>query len=179
MEKIKLLLYCNRQLPYLMKIGNNPSSILNGYIVAECDFEVEEIEHTSRWNGWFGLIEYKTPTLSSDSLEKKSCIEKSELDHYLNRDYGYAIHIKNLHIFDESKELSYYWKKGERVKNAPRNMILVQNIYEDKVVISLKEVNAIKVEEKVLMSVSSKELSNILNGKQTILVRKKVLKEMI
>lgn len=191
MEKIRLLLYCTKQPLYLVRNEcdgyfytmdkgtlNDYKNVetYNGKIVAECDYEVEEIRIVDDeiWNWW-----YETKTLSKNELCEKSCLSEDEIYDYLEENEGYAIHIKNLHIFDDPRELSDYWKKGERVKNAPQNMMLVQNIYEDKVVISLKELEAIKVEEYILISIKPEWLCKILNGEKTILVRKKVLKEMV
>ena len=182
---MKLLLYCTKQPLFLVRNESdnyyytmNKGTLndyknvetYNGKIVAECDFEVEKIEPTSRWNGWFGLIEYKTSTLSSDVLEKKSCVGKRELDHYLNRDYGYAIHIKNLNIFDKPRGLQYYTAKSKEgceylVDKAPQNMMYCYG----------KNTG----EKYILISIRPEWLVKILNGEKTIEIRKKVLKEMI
>ena len=118
----KLLLYCVKAKPYLVKrnifAGVEPSYLtlkenaedeLNGKIVAECDFEVEEIK--------INLFTYKTDTLDFAELCEKSCLDFDKMYAYfirenkkakINEVVGYAIHIKNLHIFDKPKELSEY-----------------------------------------------------------------------
>ena len=168
---------------------------LNGKIVAESDFEVEEITHGY---GKYGEY-YQTKTLGLMSLREHSCISSNKLSKYLKRGdevlkVGYAIHIKNLHVFDKPKELSEYYKTFERMiyhpneyrpnvsstatpsnamyfmdycdelTKAPQNMCYAFDKYGNKY---------------VLISVHSEWLAMILNGLKTIEVRKKVLKEML
>lgn len=129
---MKLLLYCTKQPPYLYhkeeycydtmnridlgyEIENYIDSelkkeyednCLNGKIVAECDFEVEKI--TSK---------------NLASFEKRSCLDKVSMLKYLKPNLiwdnsfesllktfggvtlGYTIHIKDLHIFSEPRDL--------------------------------------------------------------------------
>jgi hypothetical protein len=189
MTKLKLLLYCNKAKPYLYltqealkerptlprsvidwkgEIGND---YLNGKIVAECDYEVEEIK--------INLFTYKTDTLDFAELCEKSCLDFNKMYDYfldennkagINEVVGYAIHIKNLHIFDEPRELRFYYQKykGDKhlynIEKAPRNMM-----------------TAIGKQGDVygLISVTPQEACNILNHKQVVLIRKKVLREML
>ena len=95
----------------------------------------------------------------------------------------YAIHIKNLHIFDKPKELSDYYSQGQvnwieetelyRLKNgitsAPQNMCYAYKYNYSKN----------KLEKYILISIKPEWLCKILNGEKTIEVRKKVLKEML
>ena len=92
---------------------------------------------------------------------------------YLLNKNGYAIHIKNLHIFDEPKELSDYYSeyyvKGigfteVKLKKAPQNMCYCYNIANTKY---------------ALISIHPELLCKILNSECTIIVKKKILKEMI
>lgn len=190
---MKLLLYCTKAKPYLyktedttypaypigyhtdkylkVKLSNtNELANLNGKIVAECDYEVEEIELLEDSNAT--MI---TNTLSEEELLKKSCLEGYELCNYLYDNLwcgqkGYAIHIKNLYIFDKPKELSkcYYLtlEKGflRQIKKAPQNMCYALTTRDDK---------------DILISIKPEWLCKILNGEKTVEVRKKVLKEMI
>ena len=107
-----------------------------------------------------------------------------ELEDYLysNDGKGYAIHIKNLHIFDKPKELSDYytapkkmntfgWFRAKRyewfsinIDIAPQNMMYAYDEKENKY---------------ALISIQPQWLCKILNGEKTIEVRKKVLKEML
>ena len=202
---MKLLLYCTKSKPYLYKhfkgdyfVSNTYEKLCinNGKIVAECDFEVEKIiyRETEKNSYSFG-----TDTLTPDELLDKSCMTTLELCKYIGSnpnwtkgDYGYAIHIKNLHIFDKPKELkdyttkkvrewdsivcdsctaigvdckkcSYYYAYQEVCK-APQNMMKVCEW---------------DVKDNVLISIHPEWLCKILNGEKTIEIRKKVLKEML
>lgn len=170
---MKLLLYCTKAKPYLncdfgkdnheeysgdwnIYLANKQdecSNIVNGKIVAECDFEVDEIDCK------------KADKI--DRFYKYSRLTYKMLDEYLKDNNGYAIHIKNLKIFDEPKELSdctyFRTKLFGTLGNAPQNMMYVYD-------------NGVK---KVLISIQSRWLCKILNGEKTIEIRKKVLKEMI
>lgn len=188
---MKLLLYCTKnkwrlffdsvkQVFTLGKIKSNND--LNGKIVAECDYEVEEIKLLEDCNAT--MI---TNTLSEEELLKKSCLEGYELCNYLYDNLwcgqkGYAIHIKNLHIFDKPRELSDYYSRAkkmntfdwyrskgyewvcESIDKAPQNMMYCCDE---------------KEKDYILISIRPEYLVDILNGEKTIEVRKKVLKEMV
>lgn len=206
---MKLLLYCTKAKPVLYKpfewdcfpndeasrfyLGDSKTieidEELNGKIVAECDFEVSNIEsYQSFYN--YGFVYYTTRKepfryFSYTDLLEASCLQDNECCKYLGSNNGYAIHIKNLHIFDEPKELNNYITKqcqfgkcstceyGKKevhcgtidtpITKAPQNMMYC---YEDG-------------EMKVLISIRPEWLCKILNGEKTIEVRKKVLKEML
>jgi len=190
---MKLLLYCTKQPPYLvyddfsgdcndMCVGGlmfatrykdelwNPEEDIaksyNGKIVAECDFKVEEIKQSIATIDKYGLSNvYETKNMSYNQLLNKSCLSKFEILNYLKDNNGYAINIKNLHIFDEPKELTNYMNYSSvgKIKKAPQNMMQVCD--DD--------------EKKVLISIRPEWLCKILNGEKTIEVRKKVLKEML
>ena len=200
MEKLKLLFYCPKSKPYMTiaDVMHNDQNfhteyatlfnyskedavecfgeLYNGKVVAECDFEAEKITYreTDKNNYSFG-----TKTLTPDELLYKSCLTILELCKYIGSnknwakgDYGKAIHIKNLNIYDEPKELSDYYKKYGNIYtvyymplvNAPQNIMYVYDSSGNKY---------------ILISIHPKQLCNILNEKQTIIIRKKVLKEMI
>ena len=193
---MKLLLYCTKAKPYLeykqiprtlMEIDNSFEGYrcsykrteddenfqLNGKIVAECDFEVEELQIVD--DDPLGAYWYETKTLSENEVLEQSCLSSDELFEYLGEyNEGYAIHIKNLHIFDETKELDecerfttkYGGIKIENVKKAPQNMMSVMLIEKG-------------LDEYTLISIKPQEMCRIANGEQTTLVRKKVLKEMM
>ena len=190
---MKLLLYCTKSKPRLMInrrneyktdldkdviVTNNPITF-NGYIVAECDFEVEEIECRISI-GINGIHdEYTTKSLGENELLFASKIDEITFINYLKGKNGYAIHIKNLHIFDKPKELSDFYSINENakeldieedikeIKKAPQNMMYAfefsKNIFE----------------RKVLISIRPEWLCKILNGEKTIEIRKRVLKEML
>ena len=176
-----------------------PDFLLNGKIVAECDFEVEEI--VSHRN------EYETKTFSEFGLCDKSCLTHQELfDYFKNRSdnekynhNGYAIHIKNLHIFDEPKELSEYTKNVEHCKcdeclenckkyckyyYAKNNITQTINTGCIKYALFYKAPqNMMYVfdgeEKKILISIRPEHLCKELNGEKEIELRKIVLKEML
>ena len=201
---MKLLLYCTKAKPYLncdcgkdnheeyskehfIYLANKQeecSNIANGKIVAECDFEVEELLNCGnafRINKYDDQLENYRYT---NEVARESCLNFTDLKKYLGDNNGYAIHIKNLHIFDKPRDitklvlLNQYRKdlKGSqynRVKNAPQNMCLVDYAidcnYKEKIFDS----------PYVLISIQPQWLCKILNGEKTIEVRKKVLKEML
>jgi len=175
---MKLLLYCTKAKPNIVKGLDNKFYIsnafkeegidaykLNGKIVAECDFEVEKL-FIKYGEGW------QTDTIKgTENIEKLTCVNREELYQYC-KGKGYAIHIKNLHIFDKPRELydclihpkiepRYYG--CEHLSKAPQNMMYV-------------ELDDIRY---ILISIRPEWLCKILNGEKTIEVRKKVLKEMI
>lgn len=190
MEKIKGLLYCCKAKPLLSmveylygdefktkyecisntKAGNKYleqmglGEILNGKIVAECDFDVEEHKETT--NDW--LCMSLREKIVFDNLCKKANIDELECYKYANGKPLYALHISNLKIFDKPRELydclihpkiepRYYG--CEHLSKTPQNMMYV-------------ELDDIKY---TLISIQPQELCRILNGEQTIVVRKKVL----
>ncbi len=189
---MKLLLYCTKAKPYITISSDKqrvyPSCVisdgikewhLNGKIVAESDFEVEDLRIVD--DDPLGAYWYETKTLSENEILEKSCLTSDELFDYLGEDNeGYAIHIKNLHIFDEPKKITAYHcktnKNDELCLNggcgykffykAPQNMMKVYDHWG-------------KGNEYVLISIRPEWLCKILNGEKTIEIRKKVLKEMI
>lgn len=195
----KILLYCNKAKPILRDYrdkaiydrfvisptdrpftSDDTQPILNGKIVAECDFEVEELRLDN--DDPLGAYWYETETLN----------EYEVFDYLGEYNKGYAIHIKNLHIFDEPRELSQYHKPygciniscGEKPKQKYLGCSLVRHC--KKTQIKKAPQNMMKVESKIcdekdyiLISIRPKWLCKILNGEKTIEVRKKVLKEML
>jgi len=200
---MKMLIYCTKSEPYLTQDKGgicHPSCCisdgildwhLNGKIVAECDFEVEEIECRISV-GINGIHdEYTTKSLGEKELLYASKIDEITFINYLKGKNGYAIHIKNLHIFDKPRELSNYHipygciniscvekTKGKylgcslvrhckmtQIKKAPQNMMKVESKIDDK--------------DYVLISIRPEWVCKILNGEKTIECRKRVLKEMM
>ena len=161
---------------------------LNGKIVAECDFEVEEIRliETPEYAGsecntfiYDLTLNYETETLTEDELCNQSCLNAGELNKYLDlykkkEICGYAIHIKNLHIFDEPRDIRNYYNIATRTMadcmnqkallKAPQNMCNAYDVYKN---------------HYIVISIKPEWLCKILNGEKTIEVRKKVLKEML
>lgn len=178
MKTTKVLLYCTKNTPYLVKddfpLENKPIYYihykedprcfglpLNGKIVAQCEVETEEIENSDLIN-----------KLTREELLNKSCLTETQLSNYLNfnnNPIGYTLHIKNL---EELKapltfEKNYIYKEPHgfsQVCKAPQNMMRVYDRFGNKY---------------ILISIRPEWLCKILNGDKTIEVRKKVLKEML
>ena len=184
---MKLLLYCVKTKPWLVKKvdlstpGKKPNFVydlsnykqlrkFNGKIVAECDFEVEEI--IKKCVGVFKYC-YRTKTLDEYALMYKTQLVGESMNEYL-QGKGYAIHIKNLHIFDEPRDIRNYYNIAPRTMQdcmnqkallkAPQNMCNAYDVYKN---------------HYIVISIQPQWVCKILNGEKTIEVRKKVLKEMI
>ncbi len=180
----KLLLYCTKKKPYLRDYrgkaiynrfvisptdrpftSDDTQPILNGKIVAECDFEVDKLTNCGTS---FRIMKYDDLQENyryTNKVARGSCLDYIDLRKYLGTKDGYAIHIKNLHIFDKPKELSEYGMDFpiSPIVKAPQNMMYANGIGE----------------RYILISIRPEWLCKILNGEKTIEVRKKVLKEMI
>lgn len=180
MKKTKVLFYCTMGKPYLykdvdnkFKLSNKPvSSSLNGKVVAECEVETKKIRGCISLEA--GIVLYATPTLYCSELLEKSCLSLLDLYNYIG-DNGYALHIKNLKIFDNPKYIFDYYKREKGicispilaitpVQKAPQNMMKVYD----------KEGNSY-----ILISIRSPWVCKILNGEKEIEVRTKVMKEML
>ena len=194
----KLLLYCTKSKPYLIRYGNEygynqfdtsyckdehksdyeyGDTILNGKIVAECDFEVEELycdsyrDERDGYVGYFHALPNDDFEKGEKELQKKSCLDELQINGYLKEHNGYATHIKNLHIFDNPRELDDYEyttiSNGMRLRavlwQAPRNM--------QKIIANGTDA--------ILIPVSSQEMCRIANEEQEVLIRRNVLKEVL
>lgn len=193
--KIKALLYCTKTKPYITR-GNDdsvyPSCVisdgikewhLNGKIVAECDFDVEEIMIGKSITVGFGeTIFISTPTLQLIDLSTKSCLNGGQIYSYLKGKNGYAIHIRNLkervmelsnvYKYDNSYDNMFGWAFEDREKykpltKAPQNMMKVW-LYENGEWVMY-----------ILISIQPQWMCLILNRIKDVEVRKVVLKEMI
>ena len=167
---MKLLLYCTKAKPQLFNTDKGfvitdfglgeyykNKKLLNGKIVAECDFEVE------------------TGIKPSEELNKKSCMTNQEIIEYLlirSCNTCYAIHIKNLHIFEHPKWLEgFLTMERHTLRKAPQNMCKVLRV-------GINDTNTY-FEPYILVSIRPKWLCKILNGEKTIEIRRRVLKEML
>ena len=209
---MKLLLYCTKAKPYLVERlpfnekkfyqcrKKNDYYSLNGKIVAECDFEVEYFNVLSKTIEGYKEFERK----DVNYVLERSCLSYTELVDYLGENkVGYTIHIKNLHIFDNPREL----KDFDQVNNCcfekevdkdweelPIYACVFTNCcrYQsdghtcDKHFYSLKRIhNMSKVFDnkdckwKYVISLSPQEMCRVANKEQTALVRRSVLKEMM
>jgi hypothetical protein len=205
---MKLLLYCTKGKPLFRSSGDyddwcfnnffdeyvcardyynyhndyetvDEEDLLNGKIVAECDYEVEKFDFISFLKYEDDVEKYNAEVRKINEICKKSCLGTTAMVFYLdtkalgtknpNGMIGYAIHIKNLHIFNKPKELSDFYKYNYKdetwspVNKAPQNMCYVWDEHNIKY---------------ALISIHPEWLCKILNGEKTIEVRKVVLKEM-
>lgn len=197
--KTKLLLYCTKnkwrlffdkvkQIFSLGKIKSNND--LNGKIVAECDYEVEEIELPNS-NSDFSYILSMQDKIQE--VYSNSCLTTEQLfDYVKGRNEFYSIHIKNLHIFDKPKELSdFTTRKKTKTYETMACDSCVENIdckqcpynYEYQEVMKAPQ-NMMKVcewdlKDYILISIQPQWMCKILNRIKTVEVRRVVLKEMI
>ena len=166
-------LFFDKSINYYSLSNKKVDNDLNGKIVAEFDGEVEEITHGY---GEYGEY-YQTKTLVLMNLREHSCISSDELSKYLKHGdvvskVGYAIHIKNLKVFDKPKELNAFYKSTNEITfepplpliKAPQNMCYAFD----------KDGN-----KYVVISVYPYWVCKILNGQKDIEIRRKVLKEML
>lgn len=160
---MKLLLYCTKSKPNLNKLygknwfyfGEKLTDLdvrLNGKIVAQCDCEKIETICPE-----FGYLDAACEGGAGYILDK-ACLTRQQLIDYGKGEWLSALHLSNLETFDNPKELRDYG-----VKKAPQNMM---KVFDD------------KGNEYVLISVRPEHLVNILKGKKTIEIRKKILKCM-
>lgn len=194
--KTKVLLYCTKGMPllyenpfilktesdhgflsrgkYITSVFGMPLKPLNGKIVAKCDVKTERIVIAGDESRYFFATE------SLYDIQYKSCLTTEQLKDYLvkdnAKDFGYALHIMNLNIFDKPKELSDYCTyigKGDEwiskpVTKAPQNMQYVWLPNEENGFINIF----------ALISIRPEWLCKILNGEKPIEVRRNVLKKM-
>lgn len=189
---MKLLLYCEKAIPYLYRKDDDSFELStkikyedisdykkyyglnNGKIIAECDYEVS----THNWYNDYNLFEKLYYQENMMFNNENSCMSSRELVSYLGnnnlkKDF-YAIHIKNLHIFDEPIDIRNYYNIATRTMTdcmnqksllkAPQNMCNAYDVYKN---------------HYILMSIKPEYLCKILNGEKTVEIRKKVLKEML
>ena len=117
---LKLLWYCTKSDLKLYKTIDNDYTVkkakdnifgyeeLNGKIVAESDFEMEEIRVVTQYTIDKSWDIYLTPNLEPGELKKRSRLNDSMLDKYKP---NYAIHIENLYKFIKPKELKEKYEK--------------------------------------------------------------------
>ena len=179
MNKVKLLLYSTKAKPYLydklviksekrFSVSDNIlcDYYLNGKIVAECDCEkVEKWFQNGRWECYAKNTDIDIQDINDEDFDK-SCLNFERLNEYLKYENGYALHLSNLKIFDETKELEEFCKDSllkERILKAPQNMCKVYDKNGNKY---------------ILVSIRPEWLCKILNGEKTIEIRKQIVNEL-
>lgn len=218
MTRMKLLLYCTKSKPYLYKTDDTMiekmdgdyhiqlnkavlnDNCLNGKIVAECDYDIS----IHNWYNDYNLFEKLYYQENMMFNNENSCMSSRELVSYLGnnnlkKDF-YAIHIKNLHIFDEPKDLNEYYTRindKDRMNDCKGIDVISPTVRINKffgegasckklkkapqnmqkIILYNKETN--EYEYAILISIKPEYLCKILNREKTIEIRKKVLKEML
>lgn len=125
---------------------------LNGKIVAQCNCEKVDLICPD-----FNYLDASCKDGKGYILDK-AWLTRQQLIDYGKGEWLNALYLSNLQTFDYPKKLSDFG-----VKKAPQNMM---KVFDD------------KGNEYVLISIRPEHLANILNGKKTIEVRKKILKCM-
>lgn len=186
---VKCLIYCTKAKPYISYDSydntiwkTDKEYSLNGKIVASFDCEKVEKIVATKWSVGFccGCAYYHFET---KDLLRKSCLKYGDLCDYLENQNGYAIHISNLEIFDEPKDLYEY-----DIKLTPQK--LVNPISKDSIIISNITYSCTKAPQNmcnvydsqrnhyVLISIRPEWVAKILNGEKTIEVRKVVTNKL-
>lgn len=192
-------------------------NVLNGKIVAECDYEIEDIVykhiherdrfgilHNEAWYEYKELnVAHHKCNLASRSGFKDSSSLFDYLFDYLDSKDGKAINIKNLHIFDEPREMDEGFSQvnnccfEKEVDKDWEGLPIYACVFTngcryqsdghtcDKHFYPLKRIhNMSKVfddrdcKRKYIISITPQEACDILNHKQDALIRRNVLKEM-
>ena len=153
--------------------------VYNGRVVAKCDFEIEEIKYNFYdYTNWF----YSTKSLEEDELYQKACMKEEEMEKYLRPkslmfcqdNIGYAIHITNLQFLGVPHELnldSYKYDCSDEGESP-----LIATLYEAPR--NMKKV-FLGEHEFIMITASPEELERIINDKQSVLIRKNVLPELL
>ena len=190
MEKIKALLYCTKAKPYLVYhreyCSLSPTEyieygyetrwedkcmledVCNGTIPCECEIDVDEITNCGTS---FMIMKYddlQDNYKYTNEIARGSCLDYIDLRGYLGTNNGYAIHIKNLHIFDKPRELKEYYKDNflQELNTSDTRVYKAQN---------MMNVYDSQGNHYIIISIKSEDLCKILNGEKTIEVRKQVL----
>ena len=224
---MKALLYCNKNLPYVFgsKQVQGPyqifynwqkmkrhvpstlkstisSNVINGKIVAECDFDIDYVFYISYSYPFEDDGEYET----SHNWDLRKCNLKDdyEIFEYLTNDgtidepiCSYAIRFSNIEIFDTPEKLSSYYKENyadiygyyEHMSIARSQGLGCGTIYpsepEEKDYVLTKAPNNMKFvyndigDKYLLIPINPKDLCGILNNKIDTIIKKRVLKEML
>ena len=189
---MKLLLGCNVRKPYLFKSSkamedvskyytysnceNLEELVLNGKILIECDFEVEKVIKEDTLFAY----PYCTPTLSGAELARRCTLTNYDLIDIFEDKEGYVIHLKNLKVFDTPQESTNYYdaKTCESVKKLPNNLLRCSSIEEVEEQLGTRRIKVKKINDYVMLYLPPKMICDILNGKQTSIPKKSMLKEL-
>lgn len=160
-------------------------NLLNGKAVLECDYKVEEISEELYGDlDWLHDYLPTTDTCSICTLETKSCLNREDIISRLQDGKGYAIHINNIQVYNsprEKKEYDHivgkYYPEDLRVVS-PLGME-VKYVKQIERKIFSKNITCMQVIEYMALECTPLEMYNILKGKQTILIRKRLNKKFL
>ena len=194
--KRKLVLFCNKIKPYLMRNEGDkywytfpflPAKnvvIYNDLALAECDYELDEIEFT----GYSVGQGYHPKNMSQYEVAEGSGIHSlAQIDKLLKGKKGYAIRVKNVEEFDKPKTINtfhrmYDGKYPEELTKNPSCMIEVHTVEKVSIKSPIKkyegDIEGFQIKEYIFVPCNSEELARLLNGEQTIIIRTKVLNSM-
>ena len=197
---MEALLYCNKGKPYLYldsfadvaseysswyqipEEAKGDTSLIklgNGKVVAEIEYDLEDIKfiHVHK-GGHYTWYEYKGVNITDPDCErdicKESCMEFDDFfDVSRNNRTGLpgdckAYMIKDIKIFDDPKDIQAYMQGTSRGNAKFFTRVGIKTVDD---VIDI--FNGDSYKHYKLIRCSSKELYRILNGEQTIIVRKK------
>ena len=146
---------------------------LNGKILIQCDVEIKEIAiHKTDVGVGFDTI-YYTENMENDELIQLSCVDNQEMQNYFGisknngEKVGYAIHLKNIDILEKPRDVSecdQYRRPALHLKHLPRNMCDCYNYYGW---------------WNILITLTPQEMCNVLNGEQTVIIRKEILEDRL
>ena len=175
--------------------------------VEEIESFIEDEEYIDFEYGYY-KCGYRTNKEDFDDLMQHSHLTAKQLDDYLKGENSYAIRIKNLNVFDKPRELKDYYKRLsskeyytkidelgyrpkewlnvpviiseyfavyrilEPLKNAPKNMMYICEYDHSTSILDYYKTN-------ILIPVHPELLCKILNGECSIIIKKRVLKEML
>lgn len=175
--------------------GYDSEQNLNGKALIQCDYDIEEIKTIVLDNysedDTYKNISYTTKTLNASQLRQRCCKYYDDMVNCLNDNNGYAIHLKNIEILDEPKELSDFTVRSHRdydtmtcdsCTNTNIKCENCPNYYHYNNIVKMPK-NLIKVcewdlNDNILLSRNPKEMLQIISGEQTTIILKRILKEM-
>lgn len=123
---------------------------------------------------------YINTMLKNDDLGKAKITPQELLDYIGLGNEGYALHLSNVKVFDESRELSDYDVKEKGLIHCCGYNYTIKNMFSS---CTKAPQNMCNVYDKqgnhyILISIKPEHLCKILNGEKTIEVRKKILKSL-
>ena len=123
-EKIHLKIKTNEirktapEAPFKVLIYDTKSSGGCGKVVSE--FICNKVDEIRKYYECFKVVGESVGY--TNSIAKGSCLDYKDMLLYLKNGVGYAIHISDLKIYSEPKELSEFKNlKGEPLKRAPQS----------------------------------------------------------